>query len=472
MTQPVMSQGAARGVMTKTSATTIDVNGTRYDVGTASVRVGDAPSSPSALKDGMVVRVKGMHDGNRGSASHVEAENEIRGTVTQVDVAANPPYFMVGAVKVIVTPETVYDDLAPPSLAAIVVGLPVEVYGERDSTGSVIASRVEGKSWRDPSSLERDEIRGRITAVGGEGALSQFSIGNITVTYDTQTTFKPAPACSASALAVGVEVEAHGRFASDTTLEASRIECEQIEDHDRNPHGGDDYEVEGYVSDLNIATSTFEIDGQLVSYSSATRFKDGTVADLANNVKVEVEGRMQEDGTLVAHVIEFKHTRIKLSGVPSAVAGNSLTLFGKAIMVDDLTAVRARNEAGSYTSSLADVVANRDRVEVRARLVGGALLAEKVTEKANTDDYDEVQARVVTENDAAMTLGLLDPAAPISVTLTTSTVYEMEDRGRIDASQFFAAVVPAGTDQTGTLVKVKGRYAGGVLTATEAEVED
>lgn len=466
--------GGVRGVMTKTSANTITVNGTTFDLAAANIVVAGAPSNAAALKDGMVVRVMGSHSGNRSDARHVEAENELRGTVTEVNGTATPPYFMVGAVKVIVQDDTVYDDLTPPSFAAIVPGLRVEVYGQRDANGNVIASRVEGKQSQGSSAPDRDEIRGVITALGaGEtpGSGNRFNIGNITITYDAQTVFKPATDCSPATLAVGTEVEAYGQFTSNTTFAAVRIECEDLEDRDHRPGHGQDHEIEGYVTDLDTAAKTFKIGGQLVRYTDATRYKHGTAADLANNVKVEVEGRMDQT-TLDAHEIEFKHHRIKFSAIPTAVRPDAIELFGHIVRLNDLTEVRARNASGAWTNSVSDIIANTDRVKVKARLVGGAFVAESVKEESSTNDLDEVQARVVAENETAMTLGLLDPERPINVTFTASTVYEIEDMGRITAAQFFAAVVPASAAQAGTLVNVKGRYAGGTLTASKAEIED
>lgn len=468
------TSSVARGVMTKTSANTITVNGTTFDLAGANIVVAGAPANATALKDGMVVRVMGSHSGNRGDARHVEAENELRGTVTEVNGTATPPYFMVGAVKVIVQDDTVYDDLTPPSFAAIVPSLLVEVYGARDANGNVIASRIEGKQSHGSSSPDRDEIRGVITALGtGEtpSSRNRFNIGNITVTYDAQTVFKPAPECSPASLTVGAEVEAHGQFTSNTTFAAARIECEDLEDRDHRPRHGQHHEIEGYVTDLDTAAKTFKIGGQLVRYTNATRFKRGTVADLANNVKVEVEGRMDQT-TLVAYEVEFKHDRIKFSAVPTAVRPDAIELFGHTVRINDLTEVRARNASGAWTNSVMDIVANADRVKVKARLIGGALVAESIREEASADGFDEVQARVVAESETALTFGLLDAARPINVAFTATTVYEMEDTGRITAAQFFAAVVPAGAGQAGTLVNVKGRYAGGTLTAIEAEIED
>lgn len=61
-------------------------------------------------------------------------------------------------------------------------------------------------------------------------------------------------------------------------------------------------------------------------------------------------------------------------------AASTLVLFGRTVRVTDLTELRTRTAGGSNSSTLADVIANMDRVEVRAFVDGGTIVAERVEE--------------------------------------------------------------------------------------------
>jgi len=299
-----MSASSVRGTMTKTAASAITVNGVTFDVSGASVRIDDRGATATELRSGMVVRVRGADDGRRGRADEVEVENEVRGAVTAISAGTTPQFFNIGDVKVIVDSSTIFDDLMPASFAAIQVGLFVEVNGNRDAAGNIVATRVEGKGVRNPAAAEVDELRGPIALVNA-GA-SQFAIGAVTVSFTSTTTFTPAPRCSAASLVTGLEVEVHGAFTAADAFSATRIDCEDLEDEDHRAGNGERDSLEGFVANLDATAHTFTVGGQLVSHSTATEFEDGTAADLVTNAQVEVEGTMNGT-TLVARKIEFEH---------------------------------------------------------------------------------------------------------------------------------------------------------------------
>jgi hypothetical protein len=461
---------AVNGTMTKTSATSITVNSKTFDVGAATVRIDDRLATAAELHNGMRVRVRGSDDGaGHGRATEVEAENEVRGAVTSVSASTSPQFFNIGDVKVIVDSATVYENLVPASFAAIQTGVFVEVAGARDASGNVLATRVEGKGARNPNAAEVDELHGIIgTVISGA---SQFTIGAITVTFTSTTTFTPPTRCTATSLAQGMRVEAHGAFTAADAFAATRIDCEDMEDESRDASRGDHDSLEGFVTGLDTILRTFTIDGKKVSYSTSTQFKNSTEADLANNVEVEVEGTF--DGTtLVAQEIEFERTRVILTGTPSAVTVNSLTLFGEVVQVNDATEIRAVQTGGAGSTALADITAAVDRVEVRAFLDNGKLVAERITEIGNSGGgRDVVQARVVAKNEPALTLGLLDAGNPINVALTGAQL-EGTDGMATTSSAFFAAIAVASASNPGTLVKARGHFAGATLTADEIEIEE
>src|SRR5262245_47332508 len=80
------------------------------------------------------------------------------------------------------------------------------------------------------------------------------------------------------------------------------------DDENENDDEDGDVEVEGLVSGLSgtcPANITFTVKGITVKSNNTTRFDDGTCAQVKNNIKVEVHGRRQNDGSIQATRIEI-----------------------------------------------------------------------------------------------------------------------------------------------------------------------
>ena len=89
-------------------------------------------------------------------------------------------------------------------------------------------------------------------------------------------------------------------------LIASKIE---LEDKKHHIDHGDEFEVEGYVTDTSVllAENKFELEGQTVLITSNTIFENGiNIDNIMVNVKLEVEGIVDEYGVLVADKIKIK----------------------------------------------------------------------------------------------------------------------------------------------------------------------
>lgn len=448
---PITSSGAMlRG--------SVIVNGIRFDDSTATV-LDDRSRGITGLANGMVVKLRGRanDDGVNGTAEIVKIENEVRGVVTSVNAAANPQSFVVGSITVLVDDTTVYANLA--NFAAIVAGTSyVEVHGLRDATGTLRASRVEGQT-RDNAN-PADELRGTVSNL----APGAFNLGSVVVSHNATTAFSPT-GTSAAQLANGTVVEVRGAFTAASTFTATAIDFEDQEDDARGLRGnsGEKSEIEGFITGFSMHPGTFKVGSRTVQTTAATQFVGGSSVDLANNVEVEVEGQLSGT-TLVATKIKFERTRVILTGVPTAVniGVGTLTVFGKTVTVNNLTDLR---------TSLANITPNVTRVEVRAfTSATGTLLAERVEQSNSGGGRDIVQARVSTENESSFTLALL---GDINAALGGAGV-QFRDTGDnpITRAQFFAAVTPAGATSPGNLVKVKGSFAGGTLTAEEAEMEN
>jgi len=65
--------------------------------------------------------------------------------------------------------------------------------------------------------------------------------------------------------------------------------------------------VEGAVAEVSgtCPSVRFKVGAQVVATNESTKFDDGTCANVQNGRRVEVEGALQGDGTLLATEVDF-----------------------------------------------------------------------------------------------------------------------------------------------------------------------
>jgi hypothetical protein len=460
-TAPSNSPAVSIGVMTKGS---IIVNGVHFDDSTASIRIDDRAGTSAELQSGMVVKVRGQINDDRinGVAQQVEVENEVRGTVQTHNSTAVPPSFTVIGQTVLVDDLTVFAHFSSPTITpgAAVGELAdnisvVEVHGLRDAAGNIHATRVELVT---SPVAGTDELKGTISSL----TATTFVLNTVTINYAGA-----AVTPTGATLANGQPVEVHGSL-NDTTFVATRVDREDLEDAQFEHAVGEEFEIEGQVTGCGATNpcTSFSVGTQAVQTSASTRFENGAAADLANNMRVEAEGHQFNGTTLIAEKIEFKRTRMILTGAVTNVNGpisngngntGTITVLGKTVQVTTLTEVSAQNG-----------ITTTDRVEVRGFVdSGGNIVAERMDDNPSGGNKDINQARVTAKNGNVLTL------LGINADLTGATQFSDTNELPITRAAFLAAVTPAPAPG-GTLVKVKGTFNSGTNTIAveEAELEN
>ncbi|MFZ5539122.1 MAG: DUF5666 domain-containing protein [Pseudomonadota bacterium] len=443
---PPAAASYSTGVMTVGS---VVVNGVRYDDTNATIIIDDNTAARSQLRDGMVVKVRGRinADGVTGTAERIEVENELRGTVTTTDPSANPPTFTVSGVLVRTDDATVF---ANGVTIDALRNAKVEVHGLRDAAGVLRATRVEVQNGTGLA----DEFKGTIT-VPFNG--TTFGIGAVAVTVNAQATFSPA-GCNSAGLTAERIVEVHGTFTGINQFSATRIDCEDLEDESNGvkPPAGARTEFEGFVTaltaDANLTAGSFTLGSITVNFDAGTQVRNGAREDLANGVRIEVDGTLSGT-TLTAREISFKSDRIVLQGQASGVTPTQFTVLGQTVVRNNLT-----------QESVSGGLADGTRVQVRARFTStGSLVAEEVRDASGNVNREIVQARVTAKT--ATTITLL--GTPYTL-LEGANRYERPDGTFFPSrADFLAAITAAPTG--GTLVKVRGTpLSAGV---EEAEIE-
>jgi len=350
------------------------------------------PCSPSltedcGLREGMVVRVEGSFDdnGTTGTATRIEYEDNLEGPISAFaeTTPGQVKRLTILAQTVIVQNGVTRFDNNDPNFDEFAdlgpgnVGNVVEVSGFVDFDGSIRATFLERKALA-PGPADIYEIKGTVANLNP--ILSTFEINGLTIDFTGVTPRN-------GTLANGVPVEVKGDNLVGNTLEATDVEIK------RAGLGLDDIakaEVEGFITNLNGAAQTFEINGQLVNYAAA-KFIGGTEAELADGVKVEAEGPIT-GGTLDAVEIKFKDSikfeanaltveagagTLTLEGLPGiTVQADALTEFIdvanlSGISVDDNLRIRGRRASPSSTTVIATEIELRSTTPDNRAIIQG-----------------------------------------------------------------------------------------------------
>ena len=346
----------------------IIVNGVRFDDAAARIVDDDgALHDRSDLKLGMQARVQAGPVTTdaigvpAAKATTIEFGSQVRGPVQAVD-AAGATLVVVGQ-SVKVDAATVFDGFAG-GIGSVAAGNLVEVYAFFDkATSTYTATRIELKA-----SLADYKVVGVVAALN-TGAKT-FSIGSATIGYGS------VPAAALPALANGVVVRVHLQKAQQGT---TWIATTLASDAPAVPEGAET-EVEGFITDFT-GNGRFKV-GEVTVDASAPGvvFKSGSAAQLANGVRVEIEG-VTRAGVLTAARIDVKTSgggdqQFELHGAIEAVnrsaqsfvlRGTTVT-YGSGTRFDDGTAANlavgaAVEVKGALSASGNQLVATRIKFE-------------------------------------------------------------------------------------------------------------
>lgn len=336
----------------------IIVNGIRYDDSGATISFQNGPSNQAALKLGMVVAIQGSAVKPpevpgalaTATATQIIITSEWKG---RVDAVTGADSFTVFGQTVRVLGNSVY---ASGTLADL-AGRYVEVYGFLDlASASLQASRVEVSSTL-PSNFR---LSGRVTNLG----VSTFELGSTLIDFkaasekpvmqngmlvraELQTSQVGGAWVATRILAVDAsailenddEVEIEGSITAFTSnasfhvngiaINASRmtvpsglklgarvevrgsvvsgvVQATRVELKDSATIEAKEYEFHGRISSLNTSAKTFVVRGYTVKYVDTTVYEPTSLA-LANGLDIEVKGRIDTAGLLVARKIEAEH---------------------------------------------------------------------------------------------------------------------------------------------------------------------
>jgi hypothetical protein len=431
------SDSSSKGEITGKGS--VFVNGIEFHTGGAAVMINGVPSTEDKLQIGMVVKVRGtVDDATRtGTATLVEANNAIEGTVSSVDAANKTITVMGQTVRIEDNVTRLTDDNTVKTFAAaaFAAGDRVEVHGVIDDQGGLRASRAVKKEGTE------FQVKGFVVSTGNPFGLS-LTKGATTASINVSGSL-PAGAAVGSI----VEVKA-GAAPSNGTVTATSITLE-----DDIGAKGEKVEAEGIVMSGGTVDS-FSINGQQVTTDANTLFEGGLKADFAVGSKVSAQGTLDASGAIVATKVIFR-SNIKIEADTSAVTATGLTVLNKTVAVDAFT----RIDNGP--------LANGQHVEVRARLDrDGNLIASRIVIKSATADPTQafLQGPISAFDATAGTMTIL--GVPITTTGAQFRISTDQPAAQAtDPATFFGQL-----KNNVTVVKVRWRPANAV-NVDEAEIQ-
>lgn len=270
---------AAVAAVTGTGSGLLSVDGVPYSDSGATLEVDGSSGSPSQLNVGDVITAYG-HSGGGDSPGVIERlilNHSVRATVQSVDAAHGT--FTAAGQTVHVNAQTALDArLSPVGLAGLAAGFRVLVSGWADSTGDVVASRI------DLLGLGDTLVTGELSSL--DANRQRFKINQLTVDF--------TGAEVEGLLAEGSVVLVAGTvFDSTGALIAQRVELVQP----LQVAAGQTGHLQGVITSMTSST-LFEVDGRTVQVTSATKLNlHGAVA---LNKRVDVAGVFDSSAVLIA----------------------------------------------------------------------------------------------------------------------------------------------------------------------------
>lgn len=427
------------------------VNGVTYSTDTASFTINDQPGTQGDLRVGDVISVIGTISDDRttGVAETVLYDDVVKGPVDSINLAGSS--LVVLGQTVLVGPDTSFDDgFNPVSLEGISVGQIVEVSGQFNAGGDIVATRIEPK----PAGTQF-EVHGTVASLDSANLL--FNLSSLAVDYSSATLDN----FNGGQIANGDFVEAKGvSIGAGGELVATSVELESLAP---DTNDGDHVEIEGFIDRFASATD-FDVQGFTITTNSSTVFEGGVAADLGLNVKVEVEGDINANGVLVADKVDIRRSKaVRAAAVIDSVnaAAGSIVILGITVTTDNLTRFEDKSSADVEPLTINDVNAG-EYVEIRGDEfpAGSGQILATIFEREDADPDTELQGFVESSTDPSFTI--------LGVTIETNgaTVFRDENDVAISSTDFFLRLAP------GDLVKATGTESADMtITATEVEFE-
>lgn len=417
----------------------IFVNGVEYTTSSAQILVDGQPGTETQLQTGQVVTITGSVNsgGTTGTATQVTFNGDVQGPVTQIDLVANT--LVILGQKVQITGSTLLDaTIQPADLTGLQTGTSVEVSGFADASGTIIASRLDVK----PAG-STFQVRGVLQ--GLDTTAHTFRINGLTVDYGS--------ASPTGTLANGSTVQVQGAAVGSTgMLLATHVEILPGLGTSTNERA----DIDGIITAFT-STADFVVQGEHVTTDANTQFVLHGVT-LGVNMEVDVQGQFNSAGILQAAKVETRPRSMSLvRGQVDSVSASGLSILGVTIVTSASTGLEDSSNQHLRQFRLSDLHVG-DYVEADGTEGPPGTLAAAILTRENTNSRSYLQG--LAGNLAQPSFTVLG----VTVTTTSQTVFAGPGGAASGAATFFAQAA-------NRIVKVRGVFSNGVLTADQVQIE-
>lgn len=338
---PLMTTGTITGFGS------IFVNGVHFQTSKTTFHKNGVVVDQSQLAVGEIARVKGSKDSSgNGDADSVDVDESVVGPIAVIDTTTSL-LTVLGQMVKINSGTSFSKDIKPADITGLKVADVIRVSGLIDSSGNIVATRIELNGSGTPL-----QVVGTVSSV--DTTAHTFKINALLVNYSSAS----VNGFAAGQPSNGDLIEAQGTMfdAATTTLTATHVARLQSDQEEAGDHR--DMAREGLITRFASATD-FDVAGKPVTTTTATVYHNGSVTDLVLNAKVEVEGTLDANNVLVASLVEFHHNgNVELESQATAVnaTAGTLTVLGVQITVTSTTRMEDESAAQVAMFSLTNVI--------------------------------------------------------------------------------------------------------------------
>jgi len=421
------------------------VNGVRFDTQNAKIIINGQEATENQLQVGMVVRIESTKENNKNQALSVHFNENVKGPIQ----AIHADHFIVLGQRIYFEKTTIFDG----NINTLKIGDIVNVSGLIDTDNTIRATWIALEN-----ASQEFEVLGAISQLNT--IRSTFMIGTMLVDYSQAQLF------NFSHIENGLFVEVKGRYIN-SRLVATVIEKESFDLSDVT-----EIEIEGFISNLTNINS-FTVEQFPVTYTAQTLFKYGTAADLKNGVKVEIEGQLNNQGTIILDEIKFLDVasqrtpsgRIGIEADIEAIEGNTVTLLG--LSINMTTSTQFRDQRDGLVPYGIDQLQVGDRLAMSGflDLTNNSLVAETIVREVREDAEVQIVGPVDNLNSVANSFSILG----IQIFTDANTLFEDETTGNTEQLIKASVVLP---NLQQSLIEVSGIFTGNSILATKLEIED
>ncbi|MCP3672920.1 MAG: hypothetical protein GY829_00415, partial [Gammaproteobacteria bacterium] len=285
LTNEVVSHGVITGFGS------VYVNGTHYNTDATQLETDEGDDENiNQLKLGMVVSVKGTLSANgvEGIAKSIRHTSKIKGIIDSIDLVT--PSITVLSQTILIDEQTIFHDSELDALQATNL---VSIDIVDTESGEFLATRIKLYD-DDPDAVFK--LSGNINEL--DEATTTFTIYDITVNYGS------AEVNGDLVDGTLVSVKSLQQIV-DSVFIAESIKVFSDDEHSDNYYTSyRNHAINGFVSDF-VSVEEFSLGDFDITTNDETEYKGGIADDIVDGIQLNIHGRINSDGKIVAKKVRF-----------------------------------------------------------------------------------------------------------------------------------------------------------------------